>query len=224
MQPTYLPWAGYFGLLDYVDVFVFLDDVQFQKSSWQTRNRILFNGQEHLLTVPTRNMSLSTLISDVEIDHRKPWKKKHWKTLTAAYKNAPYAKEVLDLLEPVYSQNIDLNLSELNISIITRIQNFLGINTETVLASEIGCGGTRSDHIIEICNSLGCTKYVSPPSAKDYLSEDQFEMRGDVELSFYSYLPQEYRQLKTDDFVSHLSIVDVIANLGLNESKHYIAS
>lgn len=54
MQPTYLPWSGYFNLISSVDIFVFLDDIQFNRRSWQTCNRVLLRGEEYMLSVSTK--------------------------------------------------------------------------------------------------------------------------------------------------------------------------
>ena len=85
MQPTYLPWTGYFNLIFQSDVFVFLDDVQYERGSWQNRNRILLNGQPHFLTVPSIRTQLSEQIKMVEIDAKKNWRSKHVKTIKQAY-------------------------------------------------------------------------------------------------------------------------------------------
>lgn len=85
MQPTYLPWAGYFHLIGTVDKFVFLDDVQFERRSWQSRNRILLEGREHYLTVPVRKASRSELIKNIAIDNDQEWRKRHLQLLRQAY-------------------------------------------------------------------------------------------------------------------------------------------
>ena len=85
MQPTYIPWAGYFNLIDAADAFVFLDDVQFARGTWQARNRVLSDGKEHMLTVPTKRVTLQQQIKDVEIQDEDNWRRKHLALLTQNY-------------------------------------------------------------------------------------------------------------------------------------------
>ena len=46
MQPTYFPWAGYFHLIAESDKFVFLNDAQYVKGSWHSRNFIIVNNEK----------------------------------------------------------------------------------------------------------------------------------------------------------------------------------
>ena len=99
MQPTYLPWSGYFNLISQAKVFVFLDDVQYEKCSWQNRNRILLNGKDHWITASALKESLSQHISTIRTDDKHNWRKKNYKLLQATYGQHPYGKEVLDILK-----------------------------------------------------------------------------------------------------------------------------
>lgn len=222
MQPTYLPWAGYFNLIHQADTFVFLDDVQFEHQSWQTRNRILLQGNEHLLVVPIRRCPLATPISDVRLLDNDRWQSKHWKSMVAAYGRAPHGKEMLDLLEPIYAGPVPERLAEMTESIITVIARALGLDASFQRSSDLGCGGKRSSHLVAICEAIGADHYLSPQGARDYLAEDGFETMGSVKLEIQAYRPKPYRQCGTEDFVSHLSVVDVIANLGMDECGRYV--
>src|SRR5437870_5440085 len=96
MQPTYLPWSGYFNLMSQATVFVFLDDVQYERSSWQNRNRVLVNGAPHLITVPALRLSLNQSIRTVQVDDKHPWRSKHISLLEQTYAKHPYASEMLE--------------------------------------------------------------------------------------------------------------------------------
>ena len=98
MQPTYLPWAGFFNLISDVDVFVILDDVLFEKHSWQSRNRILQNGKELLLSIPIASQSHETCIKDIMISSNSKWGKKHLQTIQQSYAKSPYKADLLSLL------------------------------------------------------------------------------------------------------------------------------
>ena len=116
MQPTYLPWAGYFNLISQVDTFVFLDDAQFQKNSWHNRNRILLNHSSHWITVPVRRVALNQKIHETKIDSS-AWRTKHQRLLQQTYAKHPFIDDILEICEALGKAKID-NLAILNISLI----------------------------------------------------------------------------------------------------------
>lgn len=221
MQPTYLPWAGYFALIASVDIFVLLDDVQFERRSWQSRNRILLNGREHLLTVPVRKTTRETPICDIELHKELDWRSQHLRVLHHAYGRHPYGRAVLDIVEAAFAKPHD-RLAELNHDLIGRLAALLGLQTPITCASGLGCGGQRSDHLAAICRAVDCLSYLSPAGSRDYMSEDGFEERHGIVASFQNFQPAAYEQIGTSDFISHLSIVDVIANKGVDFARAYI--
>jgi len=221
MQPTYLPWAGYFNLMAQSDQFVFLDDVQFEKGSWQNRNRVLVNGKTHWMTVPVRREHLSQEIQTIEIDDHSRWRKKHFKLLENAYARHPYIKDVLEVVELVLDTSIT-RLADLNIALIKLFSERFSLSTSFLRSSELDIRGERSERLVEICRHLACDEYISPLGAKDYLMADSnFEHSG-VSLTFQSYEPNFYSQPLSGDFASHLSIVDALANLGWEKTMAYV--
>jgi hypothetical protein len=221
MQPTYFPWAGYFSLIEQVDVFVFLDDVQYEKGSWQNRNRVLVNGQPHWLTVPAQREFLGQAINKVRIDERRNWREKHFRLLGQAYARHPYAGEMLRLAELVLDAGL-AGLAELNIRIATALAQAMGSATKLLRSSELGVAGQRTERLIAICERLGCAEYVSPPGSAGYLTEDGFAAKTSVRLSFNEFNPAPYPQLPAGNFVSHLSLLDVIANIGTGGAADYV--
>lgn len=223
MQPTYLPWSGYFNLISQVDRFVFLDDVQFEKQSWQNRNRILLQGQEALISVPVRKTGLETPIREVAISNHSDWRRKHWLTLRAAYVGASYGEEALTLLEPFFTGDPPELLSDFNQAIILRIAEALSLSARFACASDLQCGETRSKHLIQIIRKLECDEYLSPRGSAAYLEEDNFVGLSGMRLMLQEFHPAPYTQHRAKDFVSHLSIIDVIANIGIEATKAYIS-
>ncbi len=221
MQPTYLPWAGYFNLMASVDVFVFLDDVQYEQQSWQNRNRILLDGKEHYLTVPIKSVSYKTILADIRLAESKHWKAKHWKTLVSAYRKAPYGDELLDCLYPIFHEESFLHLVPLNQRIILELADRAGLKVKCVSASELECGGHRTEHVITICERLGCDTYLSPLGAREYLDADGFSLKTAINLEFQNYSPANYGQYRSNLFHSHLSFVDVVANQGFKQAGSY---
>lgn len=223
MQPTYLPWAGYFNLISSVDRFVFLDNVQFDRRSWQSRNRILLNGKEHLLTVPVKKVPRSTTINKIEtsVEHAS-WKEKHLGLIKQAYRKAPFGTEVIGILTPVYEQECTKSLSEINIRLIQQISTAIGLDVKFEVASGLQCYGKRSELLLSICDSIGASEYFSPLGSMEYLKEDRFEEQTATRLLFQSYVPMPYTQHTAKEFISHLSIIDVLAELGSLQTAAYI--
>jgi hypothetical protein len=214
MQPTYLPWSGYFNLIQAVDVFVFLDDVQFEHQSWQTRNAICVQGRRHQIVVPVARAPLATPIREIRVDGNSNWRKKHWGTLVSAYGRAPYGDEVLGFLAPYYESDSSDMLSELNQRLVSGLCELLGLSTRFVRSSDLACEGSRSLRLLNICGALGCTSYLSPRGAAEYLADDRFEDNGRVALEYQDFAAAPYSQHGANEFISHLSVVDVVANLG----------
>lgn len=221
MQPTYIPWAGFFNLISRSDVFVFLDNVQLSKQSWQVRNSILLHGKQCWLTVPTRRLKLSQKIMDVELHDKTNWKRKHLASLEHSYGKKPHGKEILDLIKHAFSLPVT-NLADLNILIIETISKRLGLSAEFVRASKLNIDGPRSDKLLQICSKLNCDTYISPRGAKKYIDEDGAFDNSSIKLIYQNFNPEPYQQNHSGKFISHLSIVDIIANLGFEETRKYI--
>lgn len=221
MQPTFLPWAGYFNLMSQVDHFILLDDVQLEKQSWQTRNLLLLNGEARWVSLPVKRDKLSQSIRDTEFLDTSRWSKKLMLSFQQNYgKHIHYAaaRDILDLLE---FQPED-TLSIFNEKVIRETAKRLGIRAHIHRAGDLGISGTRSARLISICEYFDAEEYLSPVGSADYLSEDGFSDKTTISLKFQKYEPLVYFQKGTHEFVSHLSIVDVVANLGWDGARKYI--
>jgi len=221
MQPTFLPWAGYFNLISKVDDFVFLDNVQLEKQSWQSRNRLLISSKVNWVSVPIQHIDLKQTIAQTLIVDNKRWKKKLARSFEQSYGRHPYfddAKKIFDIV----IKSTESSLSALNISVIQEISKCLDLSPRFHVASELGVGGERTERLISICHKLKAKDYLSAIGAADYLVEDKFEEKSNLKLRFQNYTPDVYFQKETTEFVSHLSILDVIANLGWSATREYV--
>jgi WbqC-like protein family len=221
MQPTFLPWSGYFNLMAQSDRFVFLDDAQFEKQSWQSRNRILVQGAAHVVVASTLKAPLETPIGAIRLAPRKLWLDGLLRTITQSYAGSPDTDEVLAMIEDSHARASDL-LAGMNIAFITDVAARLGIKPVLHRTSAIDAPGTRSRRLEAICQTLGETHYLSPVGSAEYLREDRFGEGLDLKLTFQDYHPQPYRQRKAKAFVSHLSIVDVICQIGWEGAAVYV--
>ena len=189
MQPTFLPWLGYFSLIKSVDKFVFLDDVQFDRRSWQQRNYILNNNKPLLLTVPViKKGKMAQPINCVAIDNSSSFKRNIWRAFRHAYLST-FQKTAFELLKLTYEEDITL-LSDFNISLISNIINYLDIKTEIICSSSLGLGGEKTDRLINICVALGCTKYVSVKGSSAYLEHEQFQ-ENNIELNYFRFISSQ---------------------------------
>lgn len=210
MQPTYLPWLGYFDLVDRADTFVFYDNVQFDYRSWQHRNRIKGPHGPAWLTVPVAREHRPR-IDAVKI-HDDRWAQKHWRSLLHAYGRAPHFAQYRSDLSQLFDQPWT-HLCDLNIALIRWLANALGVRADFRRASELDVAGSRVARLLGICQQLGGNHYLSPAGAADYISADnQFEGSG-VKLEIQNYRHPTYRQ-QHGDFVPYMSALDLLLNEG----------
>ena len=222
MQPMYLPWAGYFNLIATVGHFYYLDDAQYERGTWQHRNRILLNGKAQYLSVPVRRENLGQPIANVKVDPIDiSWRRKHAETIRYAYLRAPHGKALAPIGELILDESRD-GIADINIALIECLCGMLRLETPRERTSPIGLTSPRSQKIIELCRRAGCEEYLSPQGARDYLTEDRFGELSEVRLSYQEFTPAVYTQGKSTEFVSHLSIIDVIAYLGLDGARRYV--
>ena len=221
MQPTFLPWIGYFKLINEVDIFIFFDDAQYSKNSWHNRNRILVKNDMRWLTLPIKKKSLNTSISNTTIDFSKEWKNIIISKIENAYQQHNYFNDLNFLKSFIMNFNSN-NLCIFNIELIQLISKKLDISSRFKLASSFNIDAKRSEKIIEICILNHASEYISPIGAKEYLKEDGNFSKSKIKLSFFDYKPKIYDQIDQKEFISHLSIIDLIANIGLKQSKEYL--
>jgi len=223
MQPHYFPWSGYFNLISKVDKFVFLNDAQFSKDSWHSKNFIIVNNEKFSLKVPTEKSPLSTKIQDKIINQNNNWKLKQVKTIFQSYSKHKFINDLNELMEYFLTLNTN-NLSELNIKIIKFLNRKLKIKADFFYSSSFKINEKRTAKLVKILELLDATEYVSPVGAKSYLEEDGFHKLTKVKLVFNNFIGTKYQQLNQINFKENLSIIDVIANLGWINTEDYVKS
>jgi hypothetical protein len=214
-QPTYLPWLGYFDLMDQVDTFVLFDTVQFDKRSWQQRNRIKAPGGLQWLTVPVSSRGrYEQKIHEVEIVDTN-FVRTHLRALELNYLPTRHFARFFPVLSSVLG-NIEprSRLADLNIRLLRWLVEILGIRTRIVLASSLQEEGKRTGLLANICRAVGAKEYISPIGSAEYLLADLSIMRdAKVETLFHNYVHPEYEQ-RFPPFVPFASVVDLIFNEG----------
>jgi WbqC-like protein family len=215
-QPNFFPWCGYFNKIKAVEVFIFLDDVQFERGkTYTSRTKIIVNGQEQWLTVPVQNKSGLSLIKDIKVEVPYFWKRKHLKTLQVNYKKALFYEEVFPLIEQIYSINSDY-LVDYNTAMLMLISAYLGFKTEFRCASLLSIIDTSgSERIINILKNVSARSYLSGKGegSRRYINVNEF-IANNIFLEWQDYKVIPYKQLNTKDFIPNLSIIDMLLNCG----------
>jgi hypothetical protein len=214
-QPQFLPWLGYFEKMARADVFVLLDDVQFKKNEWQNRNRIRTSQGCQWLTVPVLH-NFGQSISEIKTNNKEDWQKSHLKALELNYCKAPYFNQYFGYFEKIYNEKWE-KLVDINIRFILQLVELLGIQTKIVQSSSYNCSNERTQRLIDLCKHFHAKTYLAGEGGQHYLDPTQFE-QDNIQVTFQKYEHPTYPQMwmHKGDFISHLSIADLLFNCGPN--------
>ena len=209
MQPYFVPYIGYWQLMNAVDKYVVFDDVNYIKRGWVNRNRILLDCEPHYLTVPVSGASQNKKILEIEISWDEKARIKNLRTLEYAYKKAPHYAEAFPLVEQMFSCQ-EKNLVAFILNSFRIVRDYLGIRSELILSSEIPHDNTlkAQEKIISICKKLGTTEYYNAIGGQSLYSFEMFRQNG-MELCFLRTDEILYKQYN-QPFQANLSIIDVM--------------
>jgi hypothetical protein len=215
LQPTYLPWSGYFEMIDATDTFVIYDHVQFVRKSWQKRNKIKSAAGIIQLSLPVKKAPRNAPIYEIEISYdRSNPLLEHWKTIQHEYQKAPFFENYCEEFDKIYQKKYEL-LRDLNVEIIQTICKILGIKTTFVYASDLNIDDEnlgKSERVINLCKKAGLSYLYDAKGAESFLDVSMFE-KENLEIKFQNYQPTHYPQLY-NDHVEYLSIIDMLFNMG----------
>lgn len=209
MQPYFLPYLGYYKLLNAVDKFVIYDDVNFINRGWVNRNNILVGGKEHLFTVPLQNASQNKLIHEIQLSPDANWRKKLLKTIDQSYRKAPHFDTAFPLLEDIINDPAEDVAAYCRQSLV-KTAKYLKIDTEIVPTSrQYGNSALKAqERILDICKLEGADHYINPINGQELYDKTLFKNEG-IRLSFIKRKSQAYRQFK-NEFVPWLSVTDAL--------------
>lgn len=215
LQSNYIPWKGYFDLINMVDEFILYDDMQFTKRDWRNRNQIKTSTGTIWLTIPVEVKGrFFQIIKETKISDRN-WGKKHWKKIQQSYSKATFFRDYKDLFSELYNKIDLLYLSEINEKFILTINDLLGIKTKITQSGNYELTEGKTERLVSVCTQAGADEYVSGPAAKDYIDANQFES-ANIKLTWMNYdCYKEYSQLYPP-FNHYVSILDLIFNEGKN--------
>ncbi len=210
-QPQYLPWLGYFDKIDRADVFVLLDTVQYKKNEWQNRNRIKAADGWQWLTVPV-TYKFPQRINEVRINNRERWQHQQRQTILSNYRKAPYWEGLASFLEEILTPTWEC-LAPLNIFVVKRLAEILGIATPLYVASELPAFPEDPDErLIAITKHFGAETYLAGSGGQDYMDLDRYAQNG-IEVRFQEYHHPVYEQ-RFGAFEPFVSVLDLLFNHG----------
>ena len=218
-QPHYLPWLGYLDKLARSDVFVVMDDLQYEAQNFQNRQRLKLDAGPHWLTVPLERHAQSARICDLRIDNtgkgsRHHWQRRHWRTLEVHYGRAAWFARFAPALEDIYVRRWT-HLLELDLHMLELARNCLGIKVPIIRASTLQLRGAKTERIIDFCQKLGARIYLTGRGGSaSYLDVDALARAGITPIwqrFRHPTYPQRYPGV---GFVSHLGFLDLLLNCG----------
>lgn len=221
LQSNYIPWKGYFDLINYVDEFILYDDVQYTKNDWRNRNKIKTRSGFQWLTIPVLTSSrFGQSIKDTQIaDFR--WNSKHWKSIYLNYSKAKNFYLYKDVLEQLYMQSNEKYLSSINYNFLATICQILGITTKISWSMDykVQTADDKTTRLVSLCKQANATEYISGPSARSYMKTNLFEEES-IRISYFDYSDyKEYQQL-FPPFEHEVSVIDLLLNTGKNATQY----
>jgi hypothetical protein len=214
-QPHYLPWLRYFEKVARSDVFIILDDVQYEKNGFQNRNKIKTAQGWMYLTVPVLKPTQRP-IYEIEIDERSGWRDKHRRAIEMSYRKAPYFEEYWPDLAAIYESPWE-RLGELNTAMLRLLQRQLGDDTPMHSSRALAVQGESTERLAALCHAVGGDEYLSGAYAVQAYLDPQVLKNAGIRLAFQEWQAPEYQQLYPGPgFVRDLAILDLIFNEGPN--------
>lgn len=222
MQPYFMPYIGYFQLMNSVDEFIIYDNIQYTKKGWINRNRILVNGSPQLITLPLKKDS--DYLDVIQRSLSDSWDKEKNKilnTLKSFYRKAPQFDQTFYLIEQCLNVS-DKNLFEFIYQTILLINDFLDIKTKITISStiEIDHSLKSQDKVLSLCQAKDANVYINSIGGTELYDKNVFKQHG-IELNFIKSNPIQYKQFN-NEFVPWLSIIDVLMFNTTEQIREYL--
>ena len=218
VQSNYIPWKGYFDLINSVDEFILYDDMQYTRRDWRNRNKIKTKDGSKWITIPVQvKGKYYQKIRETVIDDPQ-WNRTHWESIRQNYFRAKYFSEYQGIFEELYMSCQYSWLSKINYHFIIGICQILGITTQITWSMNYKLVEGKTERLVNLCKQAGAIEYISGATAKNYIDENLF-LREGIKIIYidYSNYP-EYNQL-FPPFDHAVSIIDLIFNQGRNATK-----
>jgi WbqC-like protein family len=214
VQSSYIPWKGFFDIINSVDEFILLDDVQFTKRDWRSRNSIKTSQGTQWLTIPVSvKGKFHQKINQVTVSDPN-WAMDHWKIIQHNYHKAPFFNDYAAIVEKCYQAAAHQDhLSQINFSFIKAICAILSIRTTLSWSTDYVSVGSKSDRLISLCKAAKATRYLSGPKAANYIEGKLFD-QNKIELIYINYDNYQHYSQLYDGFDHNVTILDLLFNTG----------
>ena len=209
-QPGYLPYLGFFKKIQSSGIFVYLDDVNYERGDWDNRNKIKTSDGSMWLTVPVYNKAEQKL-NEVEISYETNWNEKHIRAIELNYSKSPYFSNYWEPIKKII-QNRWTKLLDLNLELIEFFNKEFELETKTIRSSDLKIDSVSSQRLLDICKALNGTQYLSGEMGRDYLDDGIFLKEG-ISVIYEKFQHPTYSQLYRE-FMPNLSIIDLLFNEG----------
>lgn len=210
-QPQYFPYPGFFHKLSLSDVFIIMDDAQYDKR-FTNRNKIMATNGWIWLTIPINKDHKFLANSDVQINNDVSWRDVHWKKIYHSYANTRYFKKYETFFKSIYEKEWT-SLFKLNFETLQKIMDILSIKVQIIKSSELNVTGTSTEKLVNLCKAVGADTYVSGIGGRNYMDENLFR-KNNINLEYQNYVAKPYSQRLSDSFIPDLSIIDMLVNVG----------
>ena len=214
LQSNYIPWKGYFDIINMVDEFILYDDVQYTKNDWRNRNRIITKEGLRWLSIPVAHTGkFYQKINETKVvDHK--WADRHWRSIECSYAKAKFFKMYAERFKKVYEAcRAEDYLSRINYSFLKEICDILGIQTKITWSSDYRLAEGKTERLVQLVKDAGGNSYLSGPAAKDYIQEELFEEAG-IELVWMDYSGYPEYEQSFGYFEHCVSVLDLIFHEG----------
>lgn len=211
MQPYFLPYIGYFQLINSVDKFIVVDNVQYIKGGWINRNRLLINNTARKFTLSLKKGSRTLRINERYLsDEFEEENKNLLKTIDMNYANAPYISEVIPLISEILNYDHKVNIGEFNYNSLQKICRYINITTPLIMASDVDKDNQLKgqDMVIDKVKRFNCDIYINAIGGRELYSKKDFKEKS-IDLYFIKTNNIKYKQFK-NEFIPNLSIIDVL--------------
>jgi len=215
-QPYYLPYPGFFHKITLGDVFVIMDDVQYDER-FTNRNRIISTHGYTWINVPINKEDRFRSNIEVRINNDLPWKEKQWSKISHSYEKSKFFHLYSKYFESLFKKEWDY-LFDLDFETITQIFKWLNINIEIIKESELCVTSKSTQRIVDVCKKIGADTYVSGIGGRNYMDEKLFE-KYNLKLEYQNYTHPKYPQHWSNEFIPDLSIIDMLSNVGPDTIK-----
>jgi len=223
LQSNYIPWKGYFDLINWADEFILFDDMQYTRRDWRNRNKIKTANGPVWLTIPVQvKGKYHQRIDETEVADL-DWPRDHWNAIRHSYSRARYFAEYKEQLEELYLGCREQFLSRINHRFLSAVCGWLGIQTRITWSTDYSSCEGKTERLVHLCQQAGATEYLSGPAARDYIDPVLFESAG-IRLRYADYTGYpEYAQL-FPPFDHYVSILDLILNEGPEARRFMLSS